>query len=117
MESAQNRKELIAKYKELEHIAGVYRIINNETKSYYLGTSSDIQGVFNKLEFAKKIGSTNPLPQKMRKDISENGLDNFSVEILEVLEVKPGTDEMELKKELKLLKDMYREANGADMEY
>jgi hypothetical protein len=117
MEKQQKRRDLIAQYKDMKRIAGVYRIINMETGIYYLGHSADIQGIMNKFEFGKKIGSYGTLPLIMTKDLKQYGFESFRVETLEILDVKPEMTEVEIKKELKLLESMWREANGIEKEY
>jgi hypothetical protein len=117
MSSKLERKELMAKYKEMKHDAGVYRIINNETGEYLLGSDSNIKSIYNKFEFGKTTSSYDVLPKKLSKGLKQYGYDSFSIEILDLLDIKPEATAAEIKEELKLLEEMWREKLGTEMEY
>jgi len=114
MNDKERRKELLAQYKEKSPEAGIYRITNKETGKYFLGSSSDLPGVYNRFEFGRKVGSYGTLPLKMSADLKKFGFEGFVIEVLETLEVKPGMTAGEIKNELKLLEKMWREEHPAD---
>jgi hypothetical protein len=117
MNDKNRRKELTAQYKEKAPEAGIYRIVNQETGKYYLWSSSDIPGVFNRFEFGRKTGTYGTLPLVMNKDLTALGYDKFSIEVLEMLKVKPDMTVQETKKELKVLMEMWRQEHGDGNEY
>jgi hypothetical protein len=117
MASKLERKELMAKYKEMKHDAGVYRIINNQTGKYLLGSDSNIKTIYNKFEFGKTTGSYDVLSRKLTNEFKQYGYDSFSIEILDLLDIKPEATSAEIKEELKLLEEMWREKLGTELEY
>ncbi|MDF2545383.1 MAG: hypothetical protein K0R93_281 [Anaerosolibacter sp.] len=117
MSTQLNRKELIAQYKEMKHDAGVYRIVNHQTGEYFLSSNSDIQSIYNKFDFAKKVKSYDAVHKKLANPMKEYGFDSFSIEVLELLDVTPEMTTAEIKKALKVLEDLWREKLGTANEY
>ncbi len=109
-----NKKELRAQYKEMKYEAGIYRVINQQTGRYYLASTTDIQAIRNRFDFAQKIGSHTAFSIKMGQDLAKYGVNSFSLEILEVLDMKPDMTPEKIKGELKLLVAMWREAHSED---
>ncbi len=109
-----NRKELLAQYKEMKREAGIYRMVNNETGRYFLASTTDLQAIKNRFDFARKTGSHTAFSIKMGKDLAEYGPDSFSLETLEVLDMKPEMTPAQIKNDLKLLMEMWREAHKED---
>ncbi|MBB6215205.1 hypothetical protein HNQ80_001294 [Anaerosolibacter carboniphilus] len=103
MSTQLNRKELIAQYKELKHDAGVYRVVNHQTGRYFLSNSSDINSIYNKFEFAKKVNSYDVMHKKLANDMKQYGFDSFSIEVLELLDITPEMTNVEIQKDLKIL--------------
>lgn len=112
MDNKNERKKLVSEYKNNLKEAGVYKIINKKTGDFILGSSMDIQGVINKIEFGKKVGSPGILPLKLLAQVERDGLENFELEIVQVLETRPETDYKEAKEELAVLEQICKEELG-----
>lgn len=117
MKNKLERKNLMEQYNQTKHDMGAYRIINKLTGKYLLGSTTDIKNIFNKFEFGKQTNTPGVFPRKIEGDIKKDGFDNFSVEVLELLDVKPETTEKDISEELKLLEEIWREKLGTANEY
>lgn len=117
MNNKLNRKELKAQYKQSKPDAGVYRIINNKTGKYFMDSCLDTKGECNKFEFVKKTNSYTFMHGKLSNAIREQGFDNFSFEVLELLDIKPEMTDDEIKEDLKTLEEIWRDKLGTDDEY
>jgi len=109
-----NRKELKAQYKEMKHEAGIYRMINRESGRYYLASTTDLQAIRNRFDFAKKTGSHTAFAIKMGHDLAKYGVAGFSLETLEILDIKPEMTPGQITSELKVLEAMWRETHSED---
>lgn len=95
------RKELKAQYRENPPEAGVYRITNTATGRVLLGSSTNLPGA---------------MDQRLREDIATHGIDAFAFDVLEVLEPNPAQTGSELRADLTVLEDLWREKlSGADL--
>lgn len=117
MNEQARRKDLVAQYKRTHPEAGVYRIINSETNKALLGSSPNLASVRNRLAFAKSTNSPGALDHRLRKDIRQFGIDAFSLEILEVLETKPEMTPAEIREDLAVLEDLWRERQDPSLLY
>lgn len=117
MNKKHDRKELLAQYKQTINDVGVYRIINNITGEYLLSSDSNIKSIYNKFEFAKSTNTPSFVSRKIASVLSEYGLNNFSVEVLELLDNKPEMTQSEIDEDLKLLEEIWREKLGTEKEY
>lgn len=117
MNDQARRKELRAQYKQTHPEAGVYRIINSENSKVLLGSSANLASVRNRLAFAKSTNSPGALDQRLRDDIRRFGIDAFSLEILEVLETKPEMTPAEIRDDLAVLEDLWRERQDPALLY
>lgn len=117
MPKTPQRKELIAQYKQTVPKAGVYRILNKKNGKFFLSSSLRIDSVTNKFEFAKKVCSYEVFHQKISRELKKDGFDSFSVEILELLKITPEMTGAEIREELKILEELWREKLGTDEEY
>lgn len=102
----KDRKELIREYKARKRTAGVFLLQNRENGRFLLGSSLNIEGVWNHLKFALSIGSfRNPALQGDWKKFGESA---FEYKILATVEDsdKPGFN---LSEELSLLEEIYLE--------
>lgn len=109
MNDKASRKALIEQYRQTRPDAGVYRIINGVTGRWYLGSDTDIDTVAGKMAFAQSTGIYGVLPGNLRQDVLRDGFENFSLEILERLPVKPETTPQELNDDLKVLEELWRD--------
>ena len=109
MNEQERRKELMAQYRHTHSEAGVYRIVNSRNNKSLLGSTPNLPGVRNKLEFARKTNSPGALDHRLRKDVQQYGLDSFSLEVLDVLEIKPEMTYQEILDHLEVMERLWRE--------
>lgn len=117
MKNKLERKNLIEQYNQVKHEMGVYRLINSVTGRYFLCSTTDIKNIFNKFEFGKQTNTPGVFPRKIETEIKRDGFDSFSIEVLELLDVKPDMTEKDIKEELNLLEEIWREKLGSEKEY
>jgi hypothetical protein len=85
-----SRKARKAQYREQPPEAGVYRIVNGVSGCSLLGSAVNLPSVGNRLSFAKSTNLPGALDQRIRKDVEAHGIDAFTFEVLETLELRPG---------------------------
>ncbi len=115
MPEQSHRKELTAQYKEDHPEAGVYCIRNLKNSKVLLASSPNLASIRNKVEFAKSMNMPSTLDYRLKKDITVYGLDAFSLEILEVLEIKPESTDKEILDDLAILEELWREKFDPDL--
>lgn len=103
------RKQLKAQYREQPPVAGVYRLTNTVTGRMLLEVSTNLPSVENKLAFAKSTGLAGGMDRRIRKDEVEFGTGAFAFDVLEELPRKAGQNDAELKADLAVLLDLWRE--------
>jgi hypothetical protein len=111
------RKELVANYKQTHPEAGIYRIVNTRTNRALLGSSTNLEGMRNKMKFARSTNSPGALDYRLRNDIKEYGLDSFDLEALDVLDIRPEMTDREIRDDLAALESIWREQLGGSSHY
>ena len=102
----QRRKEINREYQERVKPSGVFQVKNLANGKVLLGSSLNLVGPLNKHRFMLRINSH---PNKeLQKDWNELGEDQFSFEILEVVQV-PDNPNFNLNDELTLLEEIWLE--------
>jgi hypothetical protein len=109
MGDASRRRELRERYRQTSPEAGVYRIVNRVNGRSLLGHSLNLASVRNKLEFAQSTNTPSALDHRLSRDAQQFGLDAFSVEVLDSLEVKPEMTREEVLEDLRTLEDLWRQ--------
>jgi hypothetical protein len=109
MNDHARRRELRATYKQNPPEAGVYRIVNRVNGKSLVGSSANLVSVRGKMAFARSTDMPGALDHRLRDDIRQFGLDAFSLEILEVLEVEPAMTAAEIRQDLATLEALWRE--------
>ncbi|HEY0459339.1 MAG TPA: GIY-YIG nuclease family protein [Pyrinomonadaceae bacterium] len=99
-----NKKDLIREYKETTQPSGVFQIRNLQNEKIFVGSSLNLEGIFNRHRFALNAGSHQN--KALQADWNEAGAENFAFEILE--EIQPR-ENLDLKKELEFLEDLWLE--------
>ena len=61
------------------------------------------------MEFATSTNMPGVLDQRLRKEINQFGIAAFSLEVLEVLDIKPGMTAEEIQRDLATLEELWRE--------
>jgi group I intron endonuclease len=99
-----SKKDLKREYKESARPMGVFQIRNLTNDKIFIGSSVNLDGIFNRHRFALNAGSHQS--KELQVDWNASGADNFAFEILEELEPRVGLD---TKKELEVLENLYLE--------
>lgn len=101
---AQEKKELIAQYKERKLTGGVYAIVNTETGKTLLAAETNLAGSRNKFDFSVK---TNLCPySRLAADWKRYGGGAFLFKVLDELEKKDVQDAADFKRDLDTLLEM-----------
>ncbi|MDQ6785689.1 MAG: GIY-YIG nuclease family protein [Acidobacteriota bacterium] len=99
-----NKKEAKQNYKLNLRPAGVFQVRNMREEKVFVGSSLNLDGIFNRHEFQLKL---NGHPNKrLQADWNELGKDCFAFEILEQIESRENLD---YKTELEFLEDLWLE--------
>jgi len=87
-----DRKALTREYKETVRPMGVYQIRNTANGKLLVGSSKDLQSIFNRHRAALRMGSH--MNRALQKDWAELGADAFEFEVLDTLAPaeRPGYD-------------------------
>ncbi len=99
-----NKKEAKQDYKLNPPPMGVFQIRNLQSEKVFVGSSLNLDGIFNRNEFALKMGGH--ANKSLQKDWNALGAENFAFEVLEELEPRENLDS---KKELAVLEDLWLE--------
>ena len=108
MTGKERRRELAAEYLRAGTEAGVYRIRNRASGRVLIGSSANLAGVRSRLAFAQSTRSPAALDQRLRADASEQGLDVFEFEVVDVLARVEGATPEEVQADLRVLEEMRR---------
>jgi hypothetical protein len=108
---------LVDEYKRRPPEAGVYRIVDQRTGKTLLGSALNLSSVRGKLDFARATNSPGALDHRLGKDIREHGIDAFTFEILELLDVTPEMTATRIREDLYALEALWRERLGSTPMY
>lgn len=97
-----DKKQLKREYKQTARPIGVFQIRNLSNEKIFVGSSMNLDGIFNRHRFQLNAGSHQS--KELQKDWNESGAENFSFEILEELTPRENLD---LAKELEFLEDLW----------
>ena len=102
--SPSRRSELKQSYKENPPPMGVFAVRNRANGKVLVGSSLNVPGALNRIKFELTTGM--PRLPALLEDWKRYGADNFSFEVLDVLEPpeEPGVD---LKEELRVLEALW----------
>lgn len=94
-----NKKELLRLYKENPRPMGIYQIKNMSNGKLYIGSGIDVNGKINSNKF--QLLHRSHMNKELQQDFTMEGEENFSFEILDILEpkdhpVKDYTDDLEM---------------------
>jgi hypothetical protein len=101
-----SRKDIKRAYKERKKPAGVFQVKNTANGKVLLGSSLNLEGVFNSHRFRLSIGR-HP-NNDLQKDWNAYGPERFVFETLEVVQVKDDPN-FDLEDELTLLEQIWLE--------
>lgn len=108
------RKDLKAQYRESPPMAGVYSLTNTATGRRLVDVAANLPAVENKLAFARSTNLPGALDRRIRRDVEQYGAESFRFEVLEELPHKPGQTDAEVKDDLAVLLDLWREKLAGD---
>ena len=103
----KTRKELKREYKERKISAGVFQIKNTRNNKVLLGSSKNLEGIWNSNRFQLSIGMHRN--KKLQKDWNEFGSENFIFEILETITEEKEDPNFNLNDELTLIEQIWIE--------
>jgi hypothetical protein len=109
MSESQRRRELRAQLRQTRPEAGVYLVRNTRNGKALLGSTLNLASVRNKLEFARSTDMPGALDHRLRDDVRRFGLDAFTLEVLDVLDVGAGMTAAEILADLATLEGLWRE--------
>jgi len=103
----QNKKDLIAAYKQRTQIGGIYAVTNTQTGKSLVLASADIGGIRKRYEFAAMMGGC--FHPKLQQDVNQFGSGAFSFAVLEELEKKSTQTDRDFADDLDVLLSMWLE--------
>lgn len=106
MTNVKSKQEIKREYKERQITAGVFQIKNTANGKVFLGSSLNLDGVWNGHEFFLKTGAHHN--KALQKEWNEYGADKFVFEILETVKVTDAPN-FNLDDELTLLEQIWLE--------
>jgi hypothetical protein len=109
MADKERRRALRTQYKQIHPEAGVYRFINSVNGKMLVGSAPNLASVRNKMTFAKSTNMPGALDYRLRDAIGAFGIDAFSLEILEILDIEPRMTATEIRRDLATLEALWRE--------
>ena len=103
----QNKKDLIAAYKQRPQIGGIYAVTNKETGKSLVLASADIGGIRSRYEFSAMMGGC--FHPKLQQDVNQFGSGVFSFAVLEEMEKKATQTDREFADDLEVLLSLWLE--------
>lgn len=103
----QNKKDLIAAYKQRTQIGGIYAVTNKETGKALVLASSEIGGIQKRYEFAEATGGC--FHPKLQQDVNRLGASAFTFTVLETMERKSTQTDREFAEDLDVLLSLWLE--------
>jgi hypothetical protein len=101
-----NKKELKKQYAQTMQPMGVYQIKNLANGKIFIDSGQNIQGKINSCKFQLSHGSY--MNKALQEDFNRIGFDNFTFEIIDLLEPKEDT-KMDYADDLKMLEEIWIE--------
>ena len=100
----QNKKDLIAAYKQRAQIGGIYAVTNSNTGKSLVLASANIEGIRKRYEFSALTGGC--FHPKLMRDAETYGNDAFTFLVLETLERKDTQTDKEFANDLEMLLEL-----------
>ncbi|MFN0072077.1 MAG: GIY-YIG nuclease family protein [Chloroflexota bacterium] len=117
MTDSARRKELTGEFKQTRPEAGVYRLVNTRNQRVLLGSTPNLVSIRNKLRFARATNMPTIIDYKLKDDVVEFGIKAFSLEVLEVLAVKPEATSEQVLQDLAVMEALWREKQDPELLY
>jgi hypothetical protein len=103
------RRELKTSYREALPDAGIYRIVNSANQKSLIGSTTNLKSLENKLSFGRSQNMPGVLDHRLRADAREFGMEAFTIEVLERLDVTPEMSQEQMRSDLAVLESLWRE--------
>jgi hypothetical protein len=91
---------------------GVYRIRSRVDGRGLLATTRNLASARHRFEFAFSTRSPAALDHRLRPLVEEQGFEALEFEVLDVLTIRPGMTEDEIRSDLAALEELWREKAG-----
>ena len=101
-----NKKDLKREYKLTLRPMGIFQIRNTKNEKVFVGSSINLDGIFNRHQFALNAGSFQS--KTLQADWNELGAENFAFEVLEEVFPRENPD-YNYKADLEVLEDLWLE--------
>ena len=111
----QNKKDLIAAYKQRTQIGCIYAVTSTQTGKSLVLASPDIGGIRKRYEFSAMMGGC--FHPKLQQDVNRYGSASFSFSVLEELEKKSTQTDREFADDLDVLLSLWLEKYDPDKRY
>ena len=111
----QNKRDLIAAYKQRAQIGGIYAVTNTQTGKSLVLASADIGGIRKRYEFAEATGGC--FHPKLQQDANRFGNGAFSFAVLEEMEKKATQTDREFAEDLEVLLSLWQEKYDPEKRY
>ena len=111
----QNKKDLIAAYKQRAQIGGIYAVTNTQTGKSLVLASPDMGGIRSRYEFSAMMGGC--FHPKLQQDANRFGNDVFTFAVLEEMEKKATQTDREFAEDLEVLLSMWLEKYDPEKRY
>jgi GIY-YIG catalytic domain len=99
-----DKKALKLNYLQTPRPIGIFAVRNLANEKVFVGQSENLDGIFNRIKFQLKANCHNQ--KDLQADWNEFGSEKFEFEVLEQLEQRENLD---IKKELEFLEDLWLE--------
>jgi len=102
----KSKKELKNEYKQMKFPMGVYRLTNLVNGKFLIGSSNDLNAIWNRIRTQLNFGSY--MIEELQNDWKKYGEENFKYEILSELKYD-DPEKTDYSKDIKALEEMYIE--------
>ena len=99
-----NKKALKLNYLQTPRPSGIFAVRCLANEKVFIGQSENLDGIFNRIKFQLNADCHNQ--KDLQADWNEFGREKFEFEVLEQLEIRENLD---IKKELEFLEDLWLE--------
>ncbi len=106
------RRELREQVRQKPPNAGIYAIRHRATGRVLVAAAVNLAGARNRFDFAVTTNTLGALDGQLGGDIRTHGVDGLEFEVLEEIRVEPGTSEADLRADLAVLEELWREQLG-----
>ena len=103
------RKELRDEAARAPIDAGVYRIVNRQTGTSWVGSTCDLRAYRNRFDFARSMNTPQAFEQRIRVEAERSGVEAVDLEVLEVVTPRPDATADEIRSDLAVLEEVWRQ--------